>query len=138
MNKKFKTMTFADVMTRPVVCASPDTSAHEISEKLSSNSFSGMPIVENKTVIGIVSERDILQLFIQGKNLKSTLAQEFMTTNVITANQDSLVFSGIKAFVDNQILRLPITNNGKLVGIITRQDLLKVICDTTPEFALIS
>jgi CBS domain-containing protein len=97
-----------------------------------------MLVVEDNTVIGLVSGSDILQLSIQGKNLKSPLSQEFMTRNVITAEQDSSVPSVMKALIDNQINRLPIIHQGKLVGIVTRHDLLKCIFDTTPEFTLIS
>jgi CBS domain-containing protein len=61
-----------------------------------------------------------------------------MTRNIVTAEQDSTILPLIKAFIDNQILRLPITHEGKLVGIISRHDLLKVINDSAPEFPLIS
>jgi len=138
MIEKLKSIKVADIMTRPVVCASPDSSAHDILGKLNSTHFSGLPIVEDHVVIGIVSERDILQLFIQGKNLKTTPASEFMTQDVVTAEQDCHLLPLIKAFLDKQVLRLPITQQGKLVGILTRHDLLKIIIDSAPEFSLIS
>ena len=138
MAQKLKSMKISEVMIRPVVCTSPDTSAHDILEKLNSCQYSGIPVVEDNILIGMVSERDILELFIQGKNLKCTFARDFMIQNVITAEQDSLILPVIKTVIDNQILRLPITHQGKLVGIVTRHDLLKYILDTTPEFALIT
>jgi len=131
-------MRVSEVMTRPVVCTNPDTTAHDILEKLNSSNISGMPVVEGQTLIGIVTETDNLQLFIQGKNLRVTLASEFMTQNVITAEQDSLMISAIKAFLDNQIHHLPITHQEKLVGIIFQHDLIKNILDGAAEFALIS
>lgn len=130
-------MKVSEIMTRPVVCTSADISAQDILTKLETSHFSGMPVIEDNIIIGIVSEKDILQLFLQEKNLQSTLAQEFMIQNVITADLDSLVLAVMKAFIDNQILRLPITHQGKLVGIVTRHDLLKYILSAAPEFALI-
>jgi len=124
-------------MTQPVVCSSADTSARDILEKLNSSGFSGMPICEENIVLGIVSEKDIMQLLLQGKSLSSTFASEFMTRDVITADQNCYMLSVVKSFIDNQILRLPITDQGKLVGIITRHDLLKFILDATPEFSLV-
>ena len=138
MAQNLKSMEVSEVMSRSVVCTCPNTSAHDILKKLNSSNISGMLVVEDNTVIGLVSGSDILQLSIQGKNLKSPLSQEFMTRNVITAEQDSSVPSVMKALIDNQINRLPIIHQGKLVGIVTRHDLLKCIFDTTPEFTLIS
>ncbi len=138
MIEKLKSIKASEVMTRPVVCANPDSSAHDVLEKLTSTHFSGLPVVEDDKVVGIVSESDLLQLFLQKKNLKTTLIGEVMTRNVITAEQSCTILPLIKAFIDNQILRLPITHEGKLVGIISRHDLLKVINDSAPEFPLIS
>jgi tRNA nucleotidyltransferase (CCA-adding enzyme) len=137
MIQKFKSMKVSEIMTRPVVCTNADISAQDILTKLEASHFSGMPVIDDNSIIGIVSESDILQLFLQGKNLNSTLAHEFMTRKVITATSDSLALSAIKAFIDNQILRLPITHQGKLVGIVTRHDLLKCITSAIPEFSLI-
>ncbi len=44
----------------------------------------------------------------------------------------------MKAFIENRVLRVPITHQEKLVGIVTRHDLLKVIVDTKPEFPVVS
>jgi CBS domain-containing protein len=138
MIEKLNSIKASDVMIRPVVCANPDSSAHDVLEKLNGTHFSGLPVVENNIVVGIVSESDLLQLYMQKKNLKTTLVSEIMTRDTITADQNSSIFPIIKAFIDNQILRLPITHEGKLVGIISRHDLLKIISDSAPEFPVIS
>ncbi len=138
MLEKFKSIKVAEIMTRPVVCANSDSSLHHILEKLKESHFSGLPIVEESIVIGIISEKDIIELFLQGKNLKTIAASESMTRDVITADQDCFVLPLMKAFVENQVLRVPITHLGKLVGIVTRHDLLKFIVDNKPEFPVIS
>ncbi|MBT5470170.1 MAG: CBS domain-containing protein [Nitrospina sp.] len=138
MIEKLKSIKIAEIMTRPVVCTSPDSSAYDILAKLNSTHFSGLPVVEDHVVMGIVSEKDILQLVLQGKNLKTTPVSEFMTRDVVTADQDCAILPLLKAFIDNQVLRLPVTHQGKLVGIVTRHDLLKLIIDSTPEFPVIS
>ena len=125
-------------MTRPVICTSPETSAHDILEKLNSSQISALPVIEGNNIIGIVTETDVLRLFLQGKNLHTVLAGEFMTTNVITAEPESLVLSAIKGFLDNQIHHLPITHHDKLVGMVNRHDLVKNIVDSACDFSLIS
>jgi tRNA nucleotidyltransferase (CCA-adding enzyme) len=135
--EKLKNMRVSEVMTTPVVCSSPDSSAHDILKKLENCNFSGLPIVDDKAILGIVSEKDIIQLFLQGKNLRAILAKDFMEPNVITADKNSYVLPSVKALIENQILRLPITYQGRLVGILTRNDILKIILDTNPEFSII-
>ena len=135
--EKLKNMRVSEVMTAPVVCASPDSSAHDILKKLENCNFTGLPIVDDKAILGIVSEKDIIQLFLQGKNLRSILAKDFMERNIITADKNSYVLPSVKALIENQILRLPITYQGRLVGILTRHDILKIILDTNPEFSII-
>ena len=71
MAQNLKSMKVSEVMTRSVVCTCPNTSTHDILKKLNSSNISGMLVVEDNTVIGLVSGSDILQLSIQGKNLKS-------------------------------------------------------------------
>ena len=78
MAQNLKSMKVSEVMTRSVVCTGPNTSAHDILKKLNSSNISGMLVVEDNIVIGLVSGSDILQLSIQGKNLKFPLSQEFM------------------------------------------------------------
>jgi tRNA nucleotidyltransferase (CCA-adding enzyme) len=136
--EKLKNMRVSEVMTTPVVCSSPDSSAHDILKKLENCNFTGLPIVDDKAILGIVSEKDIIQLFLQGKNLRSILAKDFMERNIITADKNSYVLPSVKALIENQILRLPITYQGRLVGILTRHDILKIILDTNPEFSIIS
>jgi CBS domain-containing protein len=136
--EKLRNIRVSEVMTTPVVCSSPDSSAHDILKKLENCNFTGLPIVDDKAILGIVSEKDIIQLFLQGKNLRAILAKDFMETNVITADKNSYVLPSVKALIENQILRLPITYQGRLVGILTRHDILKIILDTNPEFSIIS
>ena len=137
MLQQLKTMKVSEVMTRPVVCTSPDTSAHNILEKLNNSQISALPVIDENIIIGIVTETDVLRLFLQRKNLHTTLASEFMTQNVITAEPDSLVLSAIKGLLDNQIHHLPITHEGKLLGIVSRHDLIKNIVDSASDFSLI-
>jgi CBS domain-containing protein len=137
MLQTLKTMKVSEIMTRPVICTSPETSAHDILEKLNSSQISVLPVIEDNIIIGIVTETDVLRLLLQGKNLHTTLVKGFMTQNVITAEPDSLVLSAIKGFLDNQIHHLPITHEEKLVGIVSRHDLIKNIVDSASDFSLI-
>ena len=66
------------------------------------------------------------------------LASEFITQNVITAETKSLALSAIKGFLDNQVHHLPITHEKKLVGIVSRHNLVKNIVGSASDFSLVS
>ena len=61
-----------------------------------------------------------------------------MTQNVITAEPDSIVLSVIKGFLDNQVHHLPITHEKKLLGIVSRHNLVKNIVGSASDFSLVS
>ena len=66
------------------------------------------------------------------------LISEFMTQNIITAEPDAIVLSVIKGFLDNQVHHLPITHEKKLVGIVSRHNLVKNIVGSASDFSLVS
>ncbi len=139
MLSQLKNIKLEEIMVSPVICAGVTTRISDIAEKLYKNKITGVPIInEDKQVIGVVSERDICELILQGKELQYVQAEEVMARNVITADKNSFVIAAIKSIVENQIMRLPVVDDGKLIGIVTRHDLLKVITNKSPDFYSIS
>jgi len=80
MIEKLKSIKDSDIMIQPIACKPSDSSAHNIVEKINSSHFLGLPIVANHVLIGIISDWDILQLFIQGENLKNSSNQRVYDT----------------------------------------------------------
>ncbi len=126
-------LTAADIMMRPVVSARKKASARDIALQMLTGLYSGMPVSDEAgRVVGVVTEVDLLKAAEQGKELVKTTAEEIMSTNVVTADVDTPVSEVIKLMLDNNIIRLPITDKGKLVGIVARCDVLKTLIE--PEF----
>tara|TARA_B000000460_G_scaffold230159_1_gene187542 strand:+ start:272 stop:613 length:342 start_codon:yes stop_codon:yes gene_type:complete len=71
MVEKLKSIKDSDILTQPITCKPLDSSARNIVEKINSSHFLSLPIVANHVLIGIITDWDILQLFIQGENLKN-------------------------------------------------------------------
>lgn len=128
-----KDLKASQVMVRPVVAAKRNASARDIALQLLNGLYSGMPVTDDEgTVIGIVTELDLLEAVMSGKELVKTTAEELMTTNAITAEKDTPVAEIVKVMKEKNIIRLPITDNGKLVGIVSRCDILTSLIE--PEF----
>jgi CBS domain-containing protein len=118
------------LMTTPVVSSRRTTPARDVALQLLSGHYTGMPVTDNEgKVIGIVSEFDLLAAVNKGKDLAKTTAEEVMTSGAVTADLDTPASSLIKLMEENNIIRLPITDNGKLVGVVARCDILKTVID---------
>ena len=125
----------SDIMHHPVICTEPDNPADEVADKLAHKRISGMPVVtDDHRVVGIISERDLLMAIRQDKNLSTTPVSAVMRHNPITIDKNASLIAAIKALTDHEIMRLPVVENGKLVGIITRHDILKRVVMQVPGF----
>lgn len=140
-------MKVRDVMTRQVVTARPEMSLRDLALLLSEHRISGMPVVDGfGTIVGVVSEADILAKerghaavhssglnWLFGERIApdelrqqaATTVGEAMTTPAISVDQDRPLREAAALMLDRSINRLPVTANGRLVGILTRADLVR-------------
>ena len=126
-----------DIMNRPVVAAAPTTTARDIAIQLLMGGYSGLPVTDHSgTVTGIVSEVDIIRAIRAGKPLETTTADEIMTREVISVDVGASVEQVMELLDTKQIVRLPVTEEGKLVGVISRPDVLRAFIE--PKFMTFS
>jgi len=89
--------------------------------------ISGLPVIDNSNkIIGILTEKDIINYMISG-NLNHALASEAMSTNIISVSSDTDLTKIALLFCEKGIKRVPVIDNGKLVGIISRRDMIRSI-----------
>jgi len=128
-----KDLKASDVMVRPVVAAKKNAQARDVALQLLDGLYSGMPVTDDEdAVIGVVSELDILDAVLKEKQLEKITAGEIMTPNPVTADVATPLADIVKLMKKKNIIRLPITSEGKLVGVIARCDILKTLIE--PEF----
>src|SRR3954470_8684724 len=148
-------LTAADVMTSDVVSVEPDTPVRDIAELLYSRRISGVPVVENDQVIGIVSEGDLighvaaigeprrswwLSLFadesLSARDYAKThgrTVRDVMTASVVSVEETATLAEVAKTLERHRIKRVPVLRDGKLVGIITRANLHQGLATLKPE-----
>jgi predicted transcriptional regulator len=115
-----------ELMTKPVFSASKDTPIKDITFELFYGFFSGMPIADsNGKVIGIVTEIDILNQIRDGKDIENLKAGDIMTTNPITVDVKTPIPDVINIMIEKNVIRIPVTQNGHLAGVIARRDILR-------------
>ncbi len=130
-------MRAADVMQKTVIATTPRASVRDIASQLIYNGFSGMPVVEpNGHVVGVITEADIIRALTDGKALESLMAEDIMHSDPIFVDAERPLKEVMKLLREFHILRVPVTEEGKLVGIISRSDVIKAVLE--PEFLVFS
>jgi len=124
-----------DIMTKEVICVKRDTPIYETIELLVKKEITGIPVVEDDmSLVGIVSEKDVLSLFYDYEDGKDKTAGDYMTQPAVCYNEDDSLQTICDFMMINYFRRVPVTSKeGKLVGIISRPDVLKYILKVRGE-----
>jgi CBS domain-containing protein len=119
-----------EVMNRHVVAATLGASARDIARKLLGNRISGMPVTDREgRVLGVVSEEDILRALMEQKNLGALTAEDIMSKNLAAVGSETSVEGVMQVLHDEGIVRVPVVDSGRLVGIISRADVIRAALD---------
>ncbi len=126
-----------DIMTRNVVCIKKNIPVVDAIRLMSKHNITGIPVVEDDmTLIGIISEQDVLRLFHTYDDEKDRTVNDFMTQPAIHFEEKERLLDICYCLRDNSIRRVPVTSNGKVVGVISRSDILKCILHLCDKDAL--
>lgn len=115
-----------DIMTKQIVMIDHDKSALEAAKTMAEKGISSVFVVKDGQPVGIVSERDFIKK-ICAKELPIAQVKiaDIMSKILTTADPETPIEVAVQRMVNHKIRRLPIMDNGKLVGIITVTDLAK-------------
>lgn len=145
-----------EIMSREVISISPEEKVDEAARILVENKISGLPVVDaNNHVVGIITEKDLIIraselkvpfyvtlfdsiIFLENpirfnndvKKYIATQVKDAMTRKVFVVEEDTPVSEIVEIMQKRAINRVPVVRNDKLVGIITRNDILKSLVKT--------
>ncbi|NYB52432.1 MAG: IMP dehydrogenase [Methanobacteriaceae archaeon] len=111
-----------DLTIRDVITTSPESSIKEANTIMDLEDVSGLPVVEDGKVIGIISRRDIKPIINSDAQKK---VREFMTEEVVTISESTSPEEALDIAYDNKVERLPVVKNDRIVGIVTIRDILE-------------
>ena len=107
---------------------SPKATVYEALEKMSEKEIGALVVMENKKIVGIISERDYARkIILQGKTSKQTLVKEVMSSNLFSVTPDTSVEDAMVLMTGKHVRHLPVLEKTKFVGIISIGDVLKLI-----------
>jgi CBS domain-containing protein len=152
-------MKAVDVMTSPVISVTPETTVREIAALLFERRISGLPVLENGSLVGMVSEADLLhrheigtdcigrngswwlRLFSQDRSMENYVkshavkARDIMSRDVVSVAEDTPLADIATLFETRGIKRVPVLRAGQLVGIVSRANLVQALAATATEAA---
>ena len=113
-------MKIKEIIKENVIAIGPDLTLKEAAQIMSKNQIGSLAVIENKKILGIITERDVLKNI---DSLKSKVSS-VMTKKIISIDSDSYVENAAALMAKNKIKRLLVVEGGSLVGIITATDIL--------------
>jgi CBS domain-containing protein len=116
------------VVKRKAVIVKPDDTVHRVAKILSKNKVGSAVVVKDDEIVGIITDRDILDKVVaKGRDPKTIKVKEVMTENPITIEDDYEVQDAIDKMMDKGIRRLLVTRLGRPIGFVTAADLLAAL-----------
>lgn len=117
-------MKIGDIMTRDVRTIDRNSTVEQAARMMKELNVGSIPVTENGNVIGIITDRDVvLRNVADGRTAADTRVEEVMSKTVVTATPDMDVHRAADLMAQNQIRRLPIVENDRMVGIVSIGDL---------------
>ena len=117
------------IMSTDVVSVKKDAPVSRVIEIMVENDVTGVPVINGDgTLAGIITEEDVLGLLRNGVD-DSARAEDYMTGNVVSFDEDEDLIAICECLVNNHFRRVPIVSQGKLVGIISRRDIIRYILE---------
>ncbi len=118
----------ADVMSRDVATVSPDALVVSVAKVMAEKKISCLVVMDHEDVAGILTETDVLRRVVRnGKDFYQTKLEQIMSSPVETVSSDLSVLNASEFMGEKRIKRLPVMEEGKLVGIVTQTDLVQAL-----------
>ncbi|WP_321328760.1 CBS domain-containing protein [uncultured Ilyobacter sp.] len=120
-----KGKTTKEIMSTPVKTITMETRLRDAHKIMTRFGYTGLPVVEEGKVVGIISRRDIDRSM--GHGFANAPVKVYMTSKLITATEETSIDDLKQILVENEVGRIPILRGEKLVGIVTRADILRFL-----------
>ncbi len=120
-----------DLMSYPVWTVSPEASMEEAAALLRQKGVTGIPVVAEDRIVGMISRRDFRKIR-KPTQLKAPV-KAFMAQGVVTVSPEEDIQEAARMLVKHDIGRLPVVRAGRLIGILTRSDVMRFFYDLLPD-----
>jgi len=121
---KFSSILVKDIMNKALISVNPTTPAFQIAKMMELEVIGAILVKENETHVGIITDRDFAIKITANKLPLDTPVKEIMSSPIITINPNEPISAAAKIMSSKKIRKLAVSENGKIIGLITSTDLV--------------
>jgi len=131
LKKEIVMLKAKDIMTTNALTVKKGTPIYEAVEVMAQNNITGLPVVEDgMKLVGILTEKDVLGLFYAHEHEKNKTVDYFMTQSVVRFDLNTDLRDICDCLKNSNFRRVPVESRGKVVGIVSRADVIQYILQT--------
>jgi CBS domain-containing protein len=116
----------SDVMTPASITDSPSDTLRSAATNMWREQTGSLVVMDGDSLVGMITERDILRAVARGIDLDRTMVGEVMTKNVVTVEATELIRNAARIMAKHWIRHLPVLHDGQLVGVLSQRDVVGV------------
>jgi CBS domain-containing protein len=124
--------TVESLMSRDLITVGRKTSVVDVAVMMRDRDIGAIVVVEDHRPVGIVTERDFVKTVAEDCSVDMPV-EEIMSSPVVTVSKDTLLSDALEIMTKKKIRRLPITDDGRLIGIVTTRDIFPRYIDSLLE-----
>ena len=117
-----------DIMVKSAITTQPDMPIYDAIRILANRNLSGLPVVDEElNLVGVLSEKDVLRLLYDTVDRVEQTVSDYMSGHVVSFDVNDSLVDLCDCLVERYFRRVPITDKGKLAGIVTRSEVIRAI-----------
>ena len=120
----YSSILIQDIMTRALITVNLSTTALQVAKMMEQGGIGAILVQNNSNPVGIVTDRDFATRIAANNLPLDTAVENIMSTPLITINHDEPISAAAERMTSKKIRKLAVTENGKIVGIVTSTDLV--------------
>ena len=116
-----------DIMSTEIITITEDATMKDVIKILVRRGITGLPVVsDDMELLGMVTEKDVLKA-LYNRDVQVNSVADLMTGDIVSFDENDDLIKVFKGLVENNFRRVPILSQGKLVGVISRTDIIKFL-----------
>lgn len=117
-------MKIEELMTKNIITAKKSEKVFEIAQKMKEYNIGFIPVIDNSKIIGVITDRDIVINCISNNNDKNETVENYINKNIVSVKIEDDLEQALNLMKDNKVKRLIVSDNNKVIGIISLSDIL--------------
>lgn len=119
-------MQIKEIMNKNIISADKNEKVWEVAQKMKKYNIGFIPVIDDKKIIGVITDRDIIVSAIANNNDQNETIENYINKNIISINLDDDIKNALDLMATNKIKRLIVDDNKKVVGIVSLSDILNI------------